>query len=217
MCAQIVKSKKVIVGITGNIASGKTTALNYLSSLGFKTINSDEIVNKIWLDKEFKKSISNEYNVDLEDRKNKIRFFNKIYENPVLRKEIEGRIHPKVFSEIERNLQNETGIIFIEMPLLYEVNFHQKCNYVILILTSQDKQNSRLERRGLSSKESKIRINSQKNFLFMNKSKYYELLKEESLNLGTFEIYNITKKIELFKSLDKIIEEIQKHEKNNNI
>ncbi len=215
MCAKIVKSKKVIVGITGNIASGKTTALNYLSSLGFKTINSDEIVNKIWSDKEFNKIISNEYNVNLEDRKSKKRFFNKIYENPILRKEIEGRIHPKVFSEIETNLQNEMGIIFIEMPLLYEVNFHQKCSYVILILTSQDKQNSRLEKRGLSYNESKIRIDSQKNFLFMNKAKYYKLLKKESLNLGTFEIYNITKKIDLFKSLDKIIEEIQKHEKNN--
>ena len=94
MCAKIVKSKKVIVGITGNIASGKTTALNYLSSLGFKTINSDEIVNKIWSDKEFIKIISNEYNVNLDDRKSKKRFFNKIYENPILRKEIEGRIHP---------------------------------------------------------------------------------------------------------------------------
>jgi dephospho-CoA kinase len=215
MCAKIVKSKKVIVGITGNIASGKTTALKYLSSLGFKTINSDEIVNKIWSDKEFNKIISNEYNVNLEDRKSKKRFFNKIYENPILRKEIEDRIHPKVFSEIETNLQNEMGIIFIEMPLLYEVNFHHKCNYVILILTSQDKQNSRLEKRGLSNNESKIRIDSQKNFLFMNKAKYYKLLKKESLNLGTFEIYNITKKIDLFKSLDKIIEEIQKHEKNN--
>jgi len=215
MCAKIVKSKKVIVGITGNIASGKTTALKYLSSLGFKTINSDEIVNKIWSDKEFNKVISNEYNVNLEDGKSKKRFFNKIYEDPILRKEIEGRIHPKVFSEIETNLQNEMGIIFIEMPLLYEVKFHHKCNYVILILTSQDKQNIRLEKRGLSSKESKIRINSQKNFLFMNKAKYYKLLKKESLNLGTFEIYNITKKIDLFKSLDKIIEEIQKNEKNN--
>jgi len=48
MSVQAVKTKPILIGLTGGIGSGKTTASNYFQSLGIPVIDSDLIVKRLW-------------------------------------------------------------------------------------------------------------------------------------------------------------------------
>ena len=52
MSVNPVKSKPYIIGLTGGIASGKSTVTKYLKSLHIPVIDSDFIVKNLWENKE---------------------------------------------------------------------------------------------------------------------------------------------------------------------
>lgn len=190
-----------VIGITGSIATGKTTITNHLASLGYEIIDADVIVKKYKqkysliyeaLVGEFGRKILNS-NDEIDDKI----LSQMVYENPELRERINKIVHPIVYSICEKNIKNSSSqIIFLSVPLLYEAGFEKLCNSVICVYTNQNTQVERLIKRSNISKEEALkRINAQMSL-------------EEKCQKSTFIIDNSKELCYTIKKLEEILKEI---------
>lgn len=190
-----------VVGITGSIATGKSTITNYLKKLGYEIIDADEIVskykekNKLIYDglvKEFGRKILNS-----NDEIDNVVLSQIVYENPLLRKRINEIVHPIVYSICEKQIKNTLSkIVFLSVPLLYEASFDKLCDEIICIYVDEETQIKRLVNRShITIEEAIKRINAQ-------------MPLKEKCEKATFIIDNSNDLCYTIKKLEEILKEI---------
>lgn len=161
MSVQHVKNNNLKIGITGNIASGKSTAVTYLKAKGYDVIDSDEIVRTLWKHQDIIEALSIMFNRDLKDHHIKQAFIEEVFLNETIRHQLESYLHPKVYEEIEKQIKMKSGIIFIDIPLLYETSYENQLDAVILITVDKNIQLNRLKKRGFTHNQAVSRMDSQ--------------------------------------------------------
>ncbi|MBF8435902.1 dephospho-CoA kinase [Halanaerobiaceae bacterium Z-7014] len=155
------------LGLTGGIASGKTTAANFLESLGAKIIDADKIAHKIMKPEGsaysdvvqfFGNNILNEDGSI--DRK---KLGEIVFNNSELRQKLEKITHPIIVREIKNRLINETDSnTIIVAPLLFEVGLDDLVDQVWVIYCSRETQIKRLkDRDNIARKAALARIDAQ--------------------------------------------------------
>ena len=115
-----------IIGITGSLASGKTTASKILSKGNGPLFSADDEVKKLYKKKKFKKIILEGFNIK-SSRNVKKMIKEKIQENDLSIQKIEKIIHPLVKKNSKRKF------VFLEIPLLIEsklMNFFDIIFYI---------------------------------------------------------------------------------------
>lgn len=158
---------KLVVGITGGIACGKSNVCNNIRDLGYKVLDCDKISYELSLKgnalyKKIIEAFGSEIllsNGEI-DRKGLGEIIFKDSSKRVLLNSIS---HPLIKDELIKQiaLLNE-DIIFIEVPLLYEAGFDDLCDYVICIFLDENIQIERLMERDLIDRNYAIKkINSQ--------------------------------------------------------
>ena len=126
-----------IIGLTGGIGSGKSTAANILKDMGFKIIDLDQITHKVLKSGESgNKKISENFGRKYFDNEGNIlrdKLKEDIFSSNDLKKRIELILHPIIFDECESELNNltEEKYVVIVIPLLFETK-----NYLKLISQS---------------------------------------------------------------------------------
>ena len=194
MSVQPVKKNKLKIGITGNIASGKSTATTYLKAKGFTIIDSDEIVHELWKDPQIIQELSALFNLDLKDNEIQQQFKQDVFNDETMRKSLEAYLHPKVYETIEQHIQASTHHVIIDIPLLFETHYETHLDAVILITVPKDIQMHRLTKRGLTLEQAEARIASQMDqSLKMKKTSH---IISSTLNFETF-YQALEKEIEL--------------------
>jgi dephospho-CoA kinase len=158
------------VGITGGIASGKTTASEYLSKKGYPVVNADILAHKVVqkdspgltkLIKEFGAQYLTQ-NGELDRTKMGKLVFN----DESARIRLEKIIHPLIQAKVQElkkqfELSGEE-IAFYDVPLLFEKNLQKNFDYIMLISCNLKHQRQRLKNRNrLSKNEIESRLNSQ--------------------------------------------------------
>ena len=161
MSVQHVKKIQLKIGITGNIASGKSTAITYLKAKGYHVIDSDEIVKQLWKIPTVIDDLSMMFERNLHESPVKKTFIEDVFKQKDLRDRLEDYLHPKVYSEIERQIQSLSGVLFIDIPLLFETHYESRLDAVILITVPRDIQLNRLMKRGLTKQQAIHRIEAQ--------------------------------------------------------
>ena len=164
------KSKKII-GLTGSIATGKSTAAKLLKEMGYKVIDADKVAHDLMQKKEinYKNLVDYFGEKILDDKKeidrNKLSkiVFSSEKELEILNKLTHGNIFHKINDIINKN---DEKIVFIEIPLLIELKVKQtlpmKLDEIWLVYVSKNKQLKRLIKRNqFSEEEAKKRIASQ--------------------------------------------------------
>jgi len=130
----------IFVGLTGGIATGKSTIVKFLKKNGYKVHDSDLIVNKIYSQPN-KKLLATLKNIGLskciKNKKiDKSVISDEIFSNKVKKNNLEKFIHKEV--RISRNLfikkhkNKKNKIIFFDIPLLFEAKLTHICHYIIL-------------------------------------------------------------------------------------
>lgn len=195
MSVQHVKNNNIKIGITGNIASGKSTAVTYLKAKGYDVIDSDEIVRDLWKKQDIIEAISIMFDRDLKDHHIKKAFIEEVFLNETMRHQLEAYLHPKVYEEIEKQIIMKSGIIFIDIPLLYETSYEHHLDAVILITVHKDIQLNRLKKRGLTHSQAVSRIDSQ-------------MKQEEKINKTTHIVSGTLGFESFYQALEKEIERI---------
>ena len=159
----------MIIGLTGGIATGKSTAAEYLERKGAKIIDADQISHKVtqkgekgWqlVVDEFGERILRE---DGEFDREKLGEI--VFSDPAKRRKLESLLHPLIIYEMKEQahqyLENNEIVVFMA-PLLYENGLERFCDQVWLISSSKEKQINRLKKRDELKKEEALkRINSQ--------------------------------------------------------
>ena len=159
-----------LIGLTGGIASGKSTVAKILAELGAAIINADQLAREVVEpEHEAWHLIVAEFGTDilLADRtldRQKLRAM--IFNNANARKTLESIIHPRVRALAEQRIRELTNagydVIVYEVPLLFEGNLQDSLRPVILVACDVATQRRRLERRdGLDRTAAQKHIDAQ--------------------------------------------------------
>ena len=158
------------MGLTGGIASGKSTVAAILRRLGAKIINADELAREVVEPgREAWQEIVATFGSGIlqEDRaidRRKLREV--IFNDPQARKKLEAIIHPRVRALAEEKIRAfeaaGSTLIVYEVPLLFEALIHHWIRPVILVACDIERQKSRLKQRDrLSDAEAERHIEAQ--------------------------------------------------------
>ena len=144
-----------LVGLTGGIASGKSTVAKILQQLGAAIVNADVLAREVvepgqaaWNEivTAFGRDVL-QPDQTLDRQKLRAIIFNK----PDARKTLEAIIHPRVRALAEQRIREHgaagDAVVVYEVPLLFEGNLNEWLRPVILVACDFDIQRQRLEQR----------------------------------------------------------------------
>ena len=176
-------ANKLIIGVTGSIASGKSSFCHILKDLGFELINSDEIVNELYQkDGTAYKAITalgidNITKNDGEINKENLRRL--IFNDPAMKQKVETLVHPLVIDEIQSRIQKSLKTNFaVEVPLLFEAGLQSMFPCIVTVFAERESLLSNTEKKyGITRAEAEKILSSQmdieekmkrSNFVIMN-------------------------------------------------
>ncbi len=163
--------KGVVAGLTGVIASGKSTVSSKLAQLGAKLIDFDLIARQVvepgrpaYNDvlKYFGTQVCQEDGTL--DRK---KISDIVFKDMEKRKKLEAFTHPRIYEEFFRQLEefgkeDPAAIVIVDIPLLVELNLMYLFEKIIVVSVSPEAQKQRLmERDGIDEEEASRIIASQ--------------------------------------------------------
>lgn len=157
--------KPHLVGLTGNIGSGKSTAARFFEEEGIPSISSDAIVHELYSsDKDLQEFLINEYG-SLDRKVIAEQIFGEKEEQKIKRRLLEERIHPLVEKKLkEWVIENANSPILVnDVPLLFEAHLEKRFDSIVFIQVDKSVQIERLKKRNPEMNEAEIlnRINSQ--------------------------------------------------------
>ena len=158
-----------IIGITGGIASGKSTVTNFLRKQGFQVVDADAVVHQLQkpsgrlfeaLVQHFGQEIILE-NGEL----NRPLLASLIFSNPDERewsKQIQGKIIREELATLRDQLAQTEEIFFMDIPLLFEQDYASWFDETWLVYVDREVQVERLMKRDrLSINEAESRLAAQ--------------------------------------------------------
>ncbi|MEI5905498.1 dephospho-CoA kinase [Bacillus spongiae] len=160
----------LIIGLTGGIASGKSTVSSLLKKRGFTIIDADIAARKVVQPgEEAYKQIIKEFGEEIILPNNEINrqmLGEIIFHQEGKRKKLNGIVHPAVrktmMAQKEEAIANGKKTIFMDIPLLFESDLVWMVDKILVVYVDPATQLSRLmERNQLLEREAMARISSQ--------------------------------------------------------
>ncbi|MCP4668533.1 MAG: dephospho-CoA kinase [Deltaproteobacteria bacterium] len=165
------KDNRLLLGVTGGIASGKTTVANMLQELGAPMIDFDVIARQVvepgkpaWKEiiDYFGKQVLQED--DTLDRK---KLSHIVFQDLEKRKKLEGFTHPRIGEAFLKQVdeiatKDPEAVIQVVVPLLLELNLQYQFHKLLVVYIPMELQVERLaERDGISEEEAANMLKSQ--------------------------------------------------------
>ena len=147
------------IGITGSLASGKTTACKILANKG-PLFSADLAVKKLYKKKIFKILVAKKLKIKNPENLKKI-IKDKILIDKYVIKKLEKIIHPFVRQEMKKFVKKnkQKKLLFFEIPLLIESKLMDYFNAIIFIKSKKSLRIKRFKAKGGNEKLFKV-INS---------------------------------------------------------
>lgn len=160
----------LVIGLTGGIASGKSTVSAYLRELNAPVVDADAIVREVQQPggpvlAAIRESFGSE--VILPDGSlDRPALGRIIFSDPERRRHLESIVHPAVrermWAEVERYRREGHPAVVLDIPLLLEGGLDRTVDQVWLVYVDRETQRQRLiARDGLSAEEAEQRIAAQ--------------------------------------------------------
>jgi len=159
-----------LVGLTGGIASGKTTVAKIMKRLGAAIVDADALSREVvepgrdaW------KAIVDTFGAEVlrpDQTLDRQKLRAVIFNNSTARKKLESIIHPRVRALAEERINQQAAagyeLVVYEVPLLFEGNLHAWLRPVVLVACDADVQRQRLQQRDrLTPEEAQKHIDAQ--------------------------------------------------------
>jgi len=159
-------------GLTGGIASGKTTVAGFLSELGAFTLDADRIVHEMLAPGgEAVDEVVKRFGLGFLDSSGGIdrrALGARVFADETLRRALNDIVHPGVRLEIDRRIEEhrtarDAGpIVVVEAALLVETGRHREFDRLVVVRCARETQIARLAQRGgLTRSEAEARIDAQ--------------------------------------------------------
>ena len=182
-------------GLTGDIASGKSTVSRYLMKKGFTIVDADKIAREVVVPGEegylrLRKAFPNAFNEEMLDRQ---KLASIIYADPKERKRLNELLHPLIFKRMLK--QAEGKVSFFDAPLLFEVGLDAHCKKILYVGVDSEVRLKRLmERDGLNMNEARKKMDA------------FDYPREEKIAKSIYIDNNGTKE-ELYKQINAFLKE----------
>ena len=140
------------IGLTGGIATGKSTVSNYLKELAYPLIDADVIARQlVEPGQEGLERLVVRFGREILDESaalNRQVFGQRLFGDAQLRQEVDQLLHPLIYEALEaesqRLAQAGAKLAFFDIPLLYETGYDQKMDQVWVVYLPHDLQVERL-------------------------------------------------------------------------
>jgi dephospho-CoA kinase len=202
----------VILGVTGGIASGKSTVSEMLSALGAAHIDFDVLSRKVVepgrpalgkIVDYFGRQV-----LDADGALDRKKMSEIVFQDFEKRKKLESFTHPAIYEEFVRQIEaitseNPYAIIQVSVPLLIEVNMQHMFDKILVVYASPEQQIERLSARdGISSDEAANILKAQ-------------LPIDEKLSYADYIVHNEGDLAETRRQVEKLWQELQKIQNRN--
>lgn len=203
----------LLIGLTGGIATGKSTVSSALKSFGFEVIDGDQIAREIVepgnraynkIKRVFGPEVINE-----DGRLNREKIGQIIFNDHVKRKLLNSITHPEIYKTIAWRcllcLWRRDNLVVLDLPLLFETGIVVRLlDHIIVVKCSPDQQLDRLmARNNYSEDEAQSRIGSQMDL-------------EEKCRLASFVVDNSGTRAETDLQVKLLVEKLRKEAKSSN-
>ena len=159
-----------IVGLTGGISSGKSTVSSYLKQLKIPVIDADEVARKVVEPnsqgaREIRKAFGSDV-FEEDGSLNRQKLGALIFSNTENRQKLDDLLQPlikiMILDEIEEYRQKGENMIVLDLPLLFEKQYEELCEEIIVVYVPRELQLERLMKRNQYTKQEALsRIDSQ--------------------------------------------------------
>ena len=155
-----------VIGVTGGIASGKSNVISIIKRQGFKVIDCDLINHNLQkinmpIYNAIKEAFGSSYFLDNGELDRK-KLGELIFHNEKEKLKLNSISHPIIKEEVLKEINKADGIVFVDVPLLYESKFDTLCDKVICVYLNRKTQIERLmERDHIDYSYAKSKIASQ--------------------------------------------------------
>lgn len=159
-----------VIGITGGIASGKSSVSTFIKELGFSVIDADIVAREVVEPgEEAFQEIVNEFGEGIllpEGDIDRAKLGNLIFHSEEKRLKLNSIVHPAVRKRMrelaEKAFQEGAETVFMDIPLLFESKLTFMVEKTLLVYVDEEIQLARLmSRNNLSEKDALARIASQ--------------------------------------------------------
>lgn len=158
-------SKKYIIGILGAIGSGKSTVAGMFGVLGCKVIDADAMAHSVLDQQDILSELVGRWGrsvLDAQGKGNREKIAQLVFTSQEDMDFLNQLIHPRVLDQTEKMIEtckmdSDVAAIVLDMPLLLEVGWEKKCDFLIFVDCSDGKRCQRI------SKKAKFDMNQLKN------------------------------------------------------
>jgi dephospho-CoA kinase len=157
------------VGLTGGLASGKSTVARMLHGLGAAVLDADEIVRGLYREggagAEAARELFGDSVLGPDGRVDRTRIAALVFGNPGARHALEARIHPLVRAERERFFaeaeRRGAPVAVVEASQLLEAKTESEYDRILLVMAPEEERVRRWREKGGDPEDAQRRIASQ--------------------------------------------------------
>jgi len=161
-------SKKIKIGLTGGIGSGKSTVADFLRSKGIPVLDADAIAKDIMNSNDsVKEKLVAEFGKEtyLNGMLNKEFLSSEIFISPKKIEKINSIVHPVVIKTLTYKMEKALGtndVVLAEAALIFEAEMEDMFDYIFVITADEETRIARvMERSNLTREEVVRRIKNQ--------------------------------------------------------
>jgi dephospho-CoA kinase len=148
----------IVLGLTGSLAMGKSTAARFFAEAGVPVHNADEAVHRLY-DGDAAPAVEAAFPGTTADRKvDRDRLAAQVIGDLAAMKRLEAIVHPLVRREQERFLRDAeaagAAVAVLDIPLLFETGGERRCDAVVVVSAPPELQRTRaFERPGMTEEK----------------------------------------------------------------
>jgi dephospho-CoA kinase len=159
----------IVIGLTGGVGMGKSTAANFFAERGLAVIDTDELARDLVepgqpamaeIRKVFGESV-----IDGQGRLRRDEMAKAVFADSSKREQLEGILHPRIreewLAQVERCRSEGRGAAVVVIPLLFETGAEKQFTHIVCVACSLATQRARLAQRGWSEDQIEQRIAAQ--------------------------------------------------------
>lgn len=156
-------STNLIVGLTGGMGCGKSTAAALFAEKGFRRLDADQVVrDELLPSAEIATAIRNRLGSAMmasDGRVRRDKVAEKVFSDPTALTWLEELLHPRLMARWQEIFSAEKGVAFIvEVPLLFEKGLENWFDSIVCVTADSATQLRRLEQRGVPPELARQRL-----------------------------------------------------------
>jgi dephospho-CoA kinase len=161
------RGQHILVGLTGNIATGKTCVARILADLGAHVIDADQVAHEVMQPGEpAYRAVIRDFGHEImagDGTIDRPKLGEIVFRDPAALRRLEQAVHPEVIAEVKQRItQAPAKVVVIEAIKLLESGMHRDCDAVWVVTAPRGLQIARLmATRDMTREKAVLRIEAQ--------------------------------------------------------